>query len=354
MLAKNYKNNKKMVIFNLIPKVVGYKLSRYFNIPKLYPFNLTISVTNRCNSRCKTCNIWKEKQEEGLSLMEWRKILKSIGKSPLWITISGGEPFLRKDLVSIVRMISKYNGPYIINIATNGILTNKIESDIKKILSFYNGNLIVNISVDGINTKHDFIRGVKCFNDILKTYKRLRALENLTVGIHTVISKYNVKDIPKIYSFFEKLNPSSYICEIAENRKELKNINMDIAPSDSEYFKAIDFLLDKNKKIEGISKITQLLRKRYYKLTKDILKEKKAILPCYAGMASAHINFNGDLWACCVKCETFGNLRKNSFKELWFGERANSIRDKIKNEKCYCTLANASYSNIICDCSNLV
>ncbi|MFW9876717.1 MAG: radical SAM/SPASM domain-containing protein [Candidatus Thorarchaeota archaeon] len=336
-----------MIVLNLIPKVMGYKLFRYFNIPGLYPFNLTISVTNRCNSKCKTCNIWKEKYED-LSLEEWHKILKSIGKCPIWVTISGGEPFLREDLVSIVRMISKYNKPYILNIATNGILTNKIESDIKEILSFYNGNLIVNVSMDGVNDKHDFIRGIKCFNNVLETYNKLRKLDNLTIGMHTVISKYNVKDIPKIYGFFKKLNLDSFICEIAENREELKNINMDIAPSDSEYFKAIDFLLNKNGKGKRISKLTKLLRKRYYKLTKDILKEKKAILPCYAGMASAHVNFKGDLWACCIKCETFGNLRKNGFKELWFSEKANKIRDKIKNKECYCTLANASYSNIIC------
>lgn len=335
---------------NLIPKIIGCKLFRHFNIPKPYPFNLTISITNKCISKCKTCNIWKKSQEEKeLSLDDWSKILKSIGKCPVWITISGGEPFLREDFVSIVRMISKYNRPYIISIGTNGMLTDKIESDVKEILSFYDKNLIVNLSVDGINAKHDFIRGATCFDKVLETYERLRCLDGLTVGIHAVISKYNVKDIPKIYNFFEKLNPDSFICEIAQNREELKNINMKIIPSNEEYSKIINLLLNKHRKFKGISKVTQLLRKRYYKLTLDTLEKRKAILPCYAGIASAHVNFNGDLWACCVKGETLGNLKKNDLKELWFSEKAKKIRARIKNERCYCTLANTSYSNIICN-----
>lgn len=336
--------------FNLCPRIIGYKFFRHLNAPKLYPFNLTISVTNRCNSKCKTCNIWKSNQEENeLGLEDWRKILKSIGKCPVWITISGGEPFLREDLVSIIKIINKYNRPSIINIATNGILTDKIYREVKEVLTFYKGKLIVNLSADGIKQKHDFIRGVRCFDKVLETYKKLKKIKNLTIGIHTVISKYNVRDVSEIYNFFEKLNPDSMIYEIAENRAELQNEKINIAPTNEEYLKVVDFLINKNRKAKRVSKITKLLRKKYYKLTKKMILNKKAILPCYAGIASAHINYNGNLWACCMKCETFGNLMKNNFRDLWFSEKANRIRARIKNEKCYCTLANASYSNIICN-----
>jgi len=338
-----------MIGINLIPKIIGYKIFRNIGKPTFYPFNYTISVTSKCNLKCKTCNIWKNQPLNELNLKEWEKIFSSLGKSPLWITISGGEPFLRKDLVSIVKLISKYNKPQILNIATNGILTEKIVSDVNKIITFYKGKLIINISIDGLKEKHNFIRGNKCFDKVIETYNRLKKIKKITVGIHTVISKYNVKDIPKIYDYINKLNPDSHIFEIAEKRKELQNLDLDFIPLSKDYFKTIDFLMKNKKKFKGISKLTYILRKKYYLLSKKALLTKKEIVPCYAGVASAHINHNGDLWACCIKCDVLGNLRENNFKDIWKSSKARKVREKIKNEKCYCTLANTNYSNMICD-----
>ncbi len=337
-----------MNIFGLIPRILACKLSRKSGIIS-YPFNLTLSVTGKCNSKCKTCNIWKRNVKDELDLGGWRRVLKSVGKSPVWITISGGEPFMREDLVQIVKIISYYNNPSIITIATNGILSDKILHDVEKILSFYDGRLIVNLSIDGIKEKHDYIRGVRCFDKVLETFRRLKKLGRVNVGVHTVISRYNAREVKKIYQFFKKMTPDSYICEIAEKRKELGNTGMRIEPSNDEYFRIIDFLLKKKNKAGGVSRITQFLRNRYYNLTKKVLMEKRAVIPCYAGIASAHINFNGELWACCMRCESLGNLNEKSFRSVWKSENARKIRAEIKKRGCYCTLANASYSNIICD-----
>lgn len=337
-----------MIPTNLIPKVIGYNLFRTIGKPKIHPFNLTLSVTGKCNSKCKTCQIWKHTNQEDMDLKEWSKILKDIGDSPIWITISGGEPFLRDDLVELFKIITKFNKPQIITIATNGILTDKIYSDINKILSFYKGELIVNISIDCVNSKYDEIRGVKCFNEVMKTYNQLSSIKNLSVGLHTVISKFNINYINEIRDLIIKLNPDSYIFQIAENRTELQNISSKIVPKTNEYLQAVNNLNKIPKTIKNISKTTQFLRKKYHKNTKNVLLNSKGIA-CYAGIASAHINYNGELWACCVKCQSFDNLKDNSFKELWQSKKAKEIRNQIKSNKCHCTLANVSYSNIICD-----
>ena len=120
------------IMLELIPKIIVYKLFRNFGFPKILPMNYTISLLYTCNSRCKTCNIYKKKADN-LNTGEYKKIFKKIGKSPYWITLSGGEPFLRNDIVEVCKIIYRYSKPGIINIPSNGILTNKIVQDVKKI-----------------------------------------------------------------------------------------------------------------------------------------------------------------------------------------------------------------------------
>ncbi len=46
-------------MFEVILKIPPVMLFRSVGFPHLLPFNLTVSLTSRCNSRCATCNIWK-------------------------------------------------------------------------------------------------------------------------------------------------------------------------------------------------------------------------------------------------------------------------------------------------------
>ncbi|MBL7101010.1 MAG: radical SAM protein, partial [Nanoarchaeota archaeon] len=280
---------------------------------------------------------------------EWKKVLESVGTAPFWVTLSGGEPFLRKDFVRIVRLVSVYNKPRILNIATNGILTDKIISDVKKILKFYKNKLIINISLDGTGKEHNRIRGVENnFKKTMDTFSKLKSLKkyykNLRVGLHTVISKYNVKEIPKIFEYVQGLKTDSFLTEIAENRKELENLGESISPKVEDYFDAVDFLLKEQKD----KSLINVLRKKYYKLTKKVLKEKKETIRCYAGLASAHISSEGKLWACCMYCKELGDLKKHRFNEVWNSGEANKVREDIKKNRCFCTLANVAYSNMLC------
>ncbi|MDD5772161.1 MAG: radical SAM protein [bacterium] len=346
---------------SLLTKIPQYKCFRQFNRPRLLPLNYTISLTYRCNSRCKTCNIWFKKTDE-LTIEEYKKIFTSMGTSPYWITISGGEPFLRKDIVEIIQCLYKTCRPKIINIPTNGILTEIIVDKVKNILTLCPGTkLVINVSLDEIGEKHDEIRNIKDnFAKTIKTFNNLKKINhpNLTVGIHTVVSKFNFKRLPEIASELISLNPDSYITEIAEKRVELDTINSDITPSLEEYTTAIDELVNilKTYPASGLGKITRAFRFNYYNMVKKVLKEKRQIIPCYAGFSSCHIAPNGDVWMCCIKADPIGNLRQANydFREIWFSEKAKEERKKIKNGSCFCPLANASYTNMLFNIKTLV
>ncbi len=346
-------------MFELLPRIPLYKTFRKFGYPKLLPLNLTVSVTSKCNSRCRTCNIWKSEKND-LTLEEFKRIFKNIGQ-PYWVTLSGGEPFLRKDLVEICLDLYETCRPKIVNIPTNGSVKDTAEIARNILKKCPEAQLVVNVSIDGIDEKHDEIRGVKgSFENAIKTYKELKKIrgKNFTLGIHTVISKFNVSRIPEIYEYLEKLNPDSYITEIAEKRVELGTMESDITPNPEDYEKTVDFLSEwiKNKKFGGLSRITEAFRLEYYEIVKKILLEGWQVIPCYAGFASAQISASGDVWFCCVKGQKLGNLRENGydFRRLWFGEAANREREKIKRGECFCPLANASYTNMLLDCGTML
>lgn len=95
---------------------------------------MTFSVTNKCNSRCKTCNIWRApvKGLEELSLDEIESTFKSM--DPLYfLNISGGEPFLREDLAEIIRLAKRHLSPNIIHIPSNRLAVDLIERRVKEI-----------------------------------------------------------------------------------------------------------------------------------------------------------------------------------------------------------------------------
>lgn len=329
--------------------------------PKLMPMNYTVSLLYTCNSRCSTCNIWKKKARN-LSVEEYRKIFKRIGRSPYWVTFSGGEPFLRQDIVEIVSAVYQISRPRIINIPSNGLLSSVIVEKAKAIaLACPKAQIIINLSLDGIENQHDEIRNVPGnYKKAVSTFSKLKALKlpNLSVGIHTVISRFNVETFPSIANQLLKMEPDAYITEIAEQREELGTMGEDISPNLISYKSAIDYLIHriKNDTFKGMNKITMAFRVEYYNLVKRILRDETQVLPCFSGIASVQISPEGEVWSCCIKTKVLGKLRKvdYDFKQIWYSHEAELERRSIHHKECWCPLANASYTNMLMDIPTLI
>ena len=348
-------------MFEVMLKWPLFKSFYYLRYPRILPINYTISLTYNCNSKCSTCNIYKRRTKD-MSVDEFKRVFSSLKKSPYWVTFSGGEPFLRKDLPQIINACYDLCQPKIINIPTNGILTHKIKDYVKAICQHCEkAQIIVNLSIDGIDEEHDKIRNVKGnYSRAINSYRELKKLKmkNLSVGIHSVISRYNVDNFTCIANTLMNLEPDQYITEIAEERQELHTIGMRITPELIKYKAAADFLIHRIKHTDikkSTNKIAQAFRIEYYNFVKDILRDKKQIIPCYSGIASAQIAPNGDVWVCCVKGRPLGNLRKSNynFSEIWKNIEFRNERKSIRRKECYCPLANSAYTNMLLDIKTL-
>ncbi|MBV8950628.1 MAG: radical SAM protein, partial [Actinobacteria bacterium] len=306
---------------------------------------------------CKTCNVWLLPNDD-LTLPEWDRVFQSLGDAPYWFTFSGGEPTWREDLPEMVESAYLHCKPGIINIPTNGILDRVIPGRIERVLQAApKSEVIINLSLDAVGEKHDEIRGVPHnWQRAMSTYAQLKALQtrysNLTLGIHTVISSYSVGSFAELCEYVQReLKPDSFITEIAEERVELDTVGLGITPTAEMYTVAIDTLLEslRDKKLTGVAAVTQAFRREYYELVKRTLREHRQIIPCMAGVASAQIAPNGDVWTCCIRAESMGNLRDHNydFGTVWKSAQADELRRSIKAGECYCPLANAAYSNML-------
>lgn len=111
---------------------------------------LRISVTDRCNLRCVYCmpegGVQLLKKDEILSLEEIAEVVKvGAGLGVKKIRLTGGEPLVRKGIVSLVEMINQVEGIKEITMTTNGALLSKFAEPLKKA-----GLDRVNISLDSV------------------------------------------------------------------------------------------------------------------------------------------------------------------------------------------------------------
>jgi len=193
-----------------------------------------------------------------------------------------------------------------------------------------------------------------------KTILYLKEIEKEYPSFHlelgTVISNFNIDYLSEIEDYVHSVGVQSYRNEIAEQRAEFFNLQDPITPDAETYERLIRGFSRKireninNKK--RLTRITESLRLVYYDIVVKILREERQVIPCYAGISNVHINYDGEVWPCCVLgySQPMGFLRESDydFQKIWHSDKANEVRKYIKDGNCACPLANQAYSNILC------
>ncbi len=161
-------------------------------------------VTSACNSRCRTCFYWDElNQGRDLTFDQITSLSRTAPKfHKLWI--SGGEPFLRKELAEILELFYVNNGVRHINLPTNGLVPAKLEAVISQVVERCPELVIdLNFSIDGLANTHDAIRGVP--NNFQKTLETIRFAEQkwrgnrrLRRNVVTCVTSENYRELVEL------------------------------------------------------------------------------------------------------------------------------------------------------------
>lgn len=320
---------------------------------KRRPIHLTFFVTRRCNSNCPFCFYLRSdavavQTRPELSLEEIEKVSSSLGPL-LWLAFSGGEVFLRDDLVEIARAFYRNNRPAIMLFPTNGLLPDLIRERIETIAASCPKSVIaLKLSVDGLGDAHDSLRRTPgSFDKTLQTYRAVVELAdrypNFELGVNTVFCSENQDSMDGIIEYVREL-PGVRTHTISLVRGSLEEEQY--GQVDPKKYLAAVQKLELNLK-EGKSRVYRFGGGRI-KAAQDIVQrrlihrtmaERTRLMPCYAGRLNLVLEEGGDVYPCEVLRESFGNVRDYGYdmRKVVRSVKARRVIASIGNKECYCT-----------------
>ncbi|TMG84313.1 MAG: radical SAM protein [Betaproteobacteria bacterium] len=313
------------------------------------PF-LILFINSICNMKCEHCFYWKQlNQRDDLTFQEIVALSQDLGPIEN-LNLSGGEPFLRKEFDAICRQFIKQNGVKEIYVPTNAWFTDKTIRMIRGVLQEPSLKLFgVEISLDGMPAFHDeFRKAPNSFRKAMETYDALAALqkEDPRLQIHaiSVATERNMEQIRQLTTFLYDRCPQMTHHNLAIIRGERKNPTLQ-GPALQQYrdlYAYIRRLWSAREESRYGSLVEPMLQ--WAKLKSA--EQERQFVACRAGVLSAVVHANGDVGV-CEQRPPIGNLRKNSFREIWHSHHAGEIRDSIHRKECYCTNEIFMWSSII-------
>lgn len=323
------------------------------------PIHLTFFVTRRCNAGCPFC-FYPAGQAPGgapeLALSEIRRVAGSMGPL-LWLLFSGGEPFLREDLVEVSGIFHDANRVVFLTYPSNGLLPEVIAERTEAILGRCRDSVVVvKLSLDGVGPDHDALRRVPGgFDKLMRTAERLAALARerprLELGVNTLFCAQNQDRMDGIIDFVAGLDGvrshTLTLIRPAPGAQAYQGVDPE------RYRRASRRLQDlwgsRRHRFRGarLKSAQDALQRR---LVHRTMLEGRRVVPCRAGRLNLVLTETGDLHPCeGLRDRSFGNVREagHDVGALLRTDRARRILAEIGAGGCSCTNECTFLTNIL-------
>lgn len=315
------------------------------------PISFSYNNTERCQSRCITCNGWKtpaDVAKDEMSTDEWKKVLYNMHS---WMgnyqfIISGGEPFIRDDIFEIAEYASNLGDT--VNVVTNGLaLVDKLD---KVLYSAFNNitfslNALANPKIHNTSRGRDdaFQRTMDSLQNLNYMNKHNSGHKWKNIYLSTVVMPSNLSEIKPIAEFC-KVEGIGVSYQLMDNGDAFSTA---VEKDEQIYNKDIKTLA-----IEAIEEMIELKKQGYpicngysqlsaFKLLINKPEEIQNI-QCMVGENNFAIDPYGNCRICfCM--EPIGNLKERLPQDLWYSQKADEIRDKILKCTRNCRLLNCNF-----------
>lgn len=262
------------------------------------------------------------------------------------VGVTGGEPFIRDDILDILKAFDKYHFAKVLN--TNG---NLITDSVAKELSKLHLDRIC-VTVDGSCSKvHDSQRGKGSFKKAIEGIKNLQRY-NLPVSTLFTLGRHNVDDLINTIRLNDMLRIKymsvMIICptgranngSILADKKHWYPVFLDLTerlsrgefkvkfkivpPNESDVFWTHYFPLAFYNRLDLLESV--------WHQSLNFNSNKKREISCQAGVRACSINHKGDVYGCDLMNGidelVAGNVKEKSFYEIWHNS---SIFHKLRN-----------------------
>ncbi len=293
-----------------------------------YPTDAIIAVTYRCDARCEMCNIWQLKPQEFLAVDDYAGVPSSLRD----INISGGEAFMRSDIVDIVRVIHNKCPEARIVISTNGFRTDAILAAMETLRKDIPG-IGIGVSLDGIGEVHDRIRGIpNAFEKAMKTLRGLREREFTNIRIGFTAMNENVGEMKRVYDLSRELGVE-FTTAVAQNSEIYFSTRVNQAVAQEGLYDALGYVMRK----ELLSYHPKRWLRAYFENgTLEFNRDGRRMLKCRAAHEFFYLAPEGVVYPCLTIPSPMGSLREGSFESVWESAQAQAVRREIDGcEQCW-------------------
>ncbi|MCP8323932.1 MAG: radical SAM protein [Candidatus Methylarchaceae archaeon HK02M2] len=326
------------------------------------PIVIVWNFTNRCNLNCLHCHqdSSPESSHQELTTLQAYKVVDNMSDGGVVIlTLSGGEPLLRKDVFDVIKRAND-NG-MLCTIASNGtLITLEVAKRLAKV-----GIKRIEIGLDGATAKtHDFLRNKPgSFKSTIEGIRNCSSEGFDELAVTMTLHSENVNELEKTMDLAERLGATRfYLNRLIPAGRGIEAFYLDVTPR--EKIEALEVLYNKFYKsvIEGFGMQCYARGMTYYsrlgyerskgkvftvsealsghekmfqekfggEVSKIVKKLATGFGGCSAGLTYAGLTTSGDLIPCVPAPIKLGNLLEQSLEEIWIH---NELLSYIRNRK---------------------
>jgi GT2 family glycosyltransferase/MoaA/NifB/PqqE/SkfB family radical SAM enzyme len=336
--------------------VVIDKVKRFSMVNQIVEDNLEIrelilTITNVCNHRCSMCyyHASLNQKTSHLTLAEYQRIAAGMGTLKiLWV--SGGEPFLRRDLVEVCGVFFDHNPLQHVFIPTNGSQPQQIVSAVEALLERMPGvRLTVMFSFEGLEESHDRTHGVKgAFQSVIASIKRLHFLRarqlrsgrSFGILLNTVVSNRNLHEVPALMAYVKNhMSVDSHFLSPLRGMPKDDDLS---APTQVDFARLLndmqpyfDHYTERSTSDIGERLVANTRRQRRHQTWLDVLGGGELPNTCQAGRLIGVLEPDGGV-RLCEEFPVVGNIREHgyNFGRVWFSYKADASRRNVPGCKC--------------------
>jgi MoaA/NifB/PqqE/SkfB family radical SAM enzyme len=252
---------------------------------------------------------------------------------------------VRRDLPEIAALVQRHLQPLVLHATTNGFLTDRIvgwcETRDKRM------PLQLLISVDGVEEKHNQVRGIRhAWSSVMETIQAL-APRQKQLGLQLAVNQTIVDDEgAEHYQRLRTTLRSHGVCHhvvVAYDVSATYNLDRqsNVAPAQiGEFVTFGDFangsleqlLAEVERDLPDLPLHERIAKRYYLRGIRNRLLSQTGTPnpPCVALSAHLRILPNGSVPTCQFNGQTVGNLRDESFEEIWYNEKIHKQRQWVR------------------------
>ena len=319
---------------------------------------LIFYVTNRCNFRCKFCfyyaEIEKGRKPNELTLDEIDVFTRKLGPL-LQLSLTGGEPFLRKDFDKVTNLFIENCSARYITIPTNASLTDRMVKFLEKVLPNHPKSFIrLTFSIDGIGDDHDEARSMPgSYKKICDSYKAISPLRekypNLVLDANSV---FTAKSEDSMLDIMKTLNKNFNFNNLSMTyaRGDIKDPSLKTNSKDK-YIEVNNFLetVERSKEKRHLYPFWRGVRDVSRQNLITTVFDDQFVTPCVAGKKLMVVSETGEVYPCEILGKSMGNLRDVDFdmRKIQDQQVNKELVNWIKDTKCKCSFECALGANVV-------